>query len=120
MLAAERYFDGRGDHVAAAALVGCQAGALDVGLGGARAAGALDRIDHYLLDGELDRRSAGLLHLAAAMAARSARRHERISDAADRAADLLTDTGDDDVRSVVLLAKSWMLALSDTDTRWLT
>ena len=116
LLAAEHHFLTAGDQTAVATLVGAQCGALDTGLGSAKAAGTIERIQRHLDGGIDDPHDQAVLNLAAAFAGRSARRPDWIVNGAQRAAALFEASGDDIGLSAALILRSWMAALRDTDT----
>jgi predicted ATPase len=115
LLAAERLFLAAGDRSAVATLIGAQCSALDTGLGGARAAGTIDRIERYLDAAMFAPGDQALLNLAASFAGRSARRPDWIVKGARQAASLFSTNGDDVGLAAALILLSWMTALRDTD-----
>jgi hypothetical protein len=113
LLAAEQRYLAAGDQQAVAALLGAQWSALDVGLGSAKAAGTIARVERYRANEHFDPASQGSLHLAAAFAGRPARRPDWLYTGARRAAELFEESADDAGLAAALIVLSWMTALND-------
>ena len=113
--AAEDHLLAEGDLSGVVRLIAAQSAALNLGLGGTRALGTIERVERYVACEGLSAAEEASLMLAGALAARSARRPEWIGRGARRAVELFEQAGDTTGLSAALIVDSWMTALRHTD-----